>query len=130
MTPETPLVSVLMTAYNRDSFIASSIESVLAQTLDDLELVIVDDGSSDHTLEIARSYERLDPRVRVVVNERNLGDYGNRNRAAELARGSFLKYHDSDDLMYPHGLSVMVSMLISEPRAAFGLSEYELRYPP
>ncbi len=50
---------------------------------------------------IARAYERLDSRVRVVINERNLGDYPNRNRAAELARGSLFKYHDSDDLDVP-----------------------------
>jgi glycosyltransferase involved in cell wall biosynthesis len=121
MTP-TPLVSVLMTAYNRASFIGSSIESVLAQTFTDFELLIVDDRSTDSTLDIARDYERRDRRIRVVVNERNLGQFGNRNQAASLARGSLLKYHDSDDLMYPHCLAVMVPMLLSEPRAAFGLS--------
>jgi glycosyltransferase involved in cell wall biosynthesis len=117
-----PLVSVLVTSYNRERYIASSIESVLAQTLGDFELLVVDDCSKDATVDVARSYERRDPRVRVVVNDRNLGDYGNRNRAAGLARGTLLKYHDSDDLMYPHCLEVMVSMLLSEPRAGFGLS--------
>jgi Glycosyl transferase family 2 len=117
-----PLVSVLMTSYNRERFIPAAIESVLAQTFTDFELLIVDDGSVDRTVAIARAYERLDSRVRVVMNERNLGDYPNRNRAAELARGSLLKYHDSDDLMYPHCLAVMVSMLQAEPRAGFGLS--------
>ncbi len=116
-----PTVSVLLTAYNRERYIASSIESVLGQTYGDFELLIADNCSTDGTLEIARGYER-DPRVRIVVNERNLGQFGNRNRAAELARGSLLKYHDSDDLMYPHCLAVMVSMLLSEPRAGFGLS--------
>jgi hypothetical protein len=58
----------------------------------------------------------------VVLNERNLGQFGNRNRAASLAAGEFLKYHDSDDLMYPHCLAVMVPLLASEPRAGFGLS--------
>jgi glycosyltransferase involved in cell wall biosynthesis len=118
----TPLVSVLMTAYNRGPFIASSIQSVLAQTFTDFELLIVDDRSTDDTLEIARDYERRDGRIRVAVNERNLGQFANRNYAATLARGSLLKYHDSDDLMYPHCLAVMVPMLLSEPRAAFGLS--------
>ena len=117
-----PLVSVLMTSYNRERFVAAAIESVLGQTFKDFELVIVDDGSADGTVAIARAYERLDSRVRVVINERNLGDYPNRNRAAELARGSLFKYHDSDDLMYPHCLEVMLAMLRAEPRAAFGLS--------
>ena len=122
MTHASPQVSVVMTAYNREPFIGAAIESVLGQTYEDFELVIVDDCSTDRTLEVARTYERLDSRVRVVVNERNLGDYGNRNRAAELVRGPLFKYHDSDDLMYPHCLSVMVPMLLSEPRAGFGLS--------
>ena len=117
-----PAVSVLLTTYNRESFLAPAIESVLSQTYENFELVIVDDGSTDRTVEIARSYERLDSRVRVLVNERNLGQFRNRNRAAELARAPLLKYHDSDDLMYPHCLSVMVPMLLSEPRAGFGLS--------
>lgn len=117
-----PVVSVLLTTYNREPYVASAIESVLAQTFGDFELLIVDDCSTDRTLEIARSYERLDSRVRVVVNERNMGQFENRNRAAELAHGSLLKYHDSDDLMYPHCLAVMVPMLLSEPTAAFGLS--------
>ncbi len=117
-----PLVSVLLTTYNRDAFLASAIESVLAQTFTDFELLILDDGSTDRSVEIARAYERLDSRVRVVVNEHNIGQFENRNRAAELARGSLLKYHDSDDLMYPHCLSVMVSMLQAEPGAGFGLS--------
>jgi glycosyltransferase involved in cell wall biosynthesis len=117
-----PLVSVLLTTYNRESYLAPAIESILGQTYRDFELVIVDDCSTDRTLDIARAYERGDSRVRVVVNERNLGQFANRNRAAGLARGSLLKYHDSDDLMYPHCLSVMVPMLLSEPRAGFGLS--------
>jgi glycosyltransferase involved in cell wall biosynthesis len=117
-----PLVSVLLTTYNREPYVASAIESVLSQTFGDFELLIVDDCSTDRTLEIARGYERLDNRVRIVANEGNLGQFRNRNRAAELARGSFLKYHDSDDLMYPHCLAVMVPMLQSEPRAGFGLS--------
>jgi hypothetical protein len=122
MTAGTPLVSVLMTAYNRESFIGAAIESVLTQWWSDFELIVVDDGSSDRTLEIAREYERRDARVRVYANQRNLGDYGNRNHAASLARGRFLKFHDSDDIMYAHCLSVMVPALQAQPRAAFGLT--------
>ena len=117
-----PVVSVLLTSYNRERYIASAIQSVLAQTFGDFELLVTDDCSTDGTADIARSFERLDTRVRVVVNERNLGQFGNRNRTAELARAPLLKYHDSDDLMYRHCLEVMVSMLRSEPRAGFGLS--------
>jgi hypothetical protein len=95
---------------------------VLAQTFHDLELVIVDDASTDGTVAIARRYERADPRVRVFVNERNLGDYPNRNCAATLVRGELFKYHDSDDVMYPWCLQVMVAALDAQPSADFALT--------
>lgn len=117
-----PLVSVLLTSYNREAFIAESIESVLAQTLADFELIVSDDQSSDATVAIANDYARRDSRIRVSINERNLGDYPNRNHVASLARGRFLKYHDSDDVMYRHCLQAMAEPLAAEPRAAFALS--------
>ena len=117
-----PLVSVLLTSYNRERYIATSIESVLTQTFGDFELLVTDNCSTDGTLDIARSYEPLDRRVRVVVNETNLGQFGNRNRAAQLARGTLLKYHDSDDMMYSHCLAAMVPPMLAHPQAAFGLS--------
>lgn len=119
--PDQPLVSVLMTAYNREKYIAQAIESVLASTFQDFELIIVDDGSTDATVEIARRYVS-DPRVQVHVNPKNLGDYPNRNHAAEMARGKYLKYVDSDDYLYPHGLAVMMACMEHFPNAGLGLS--------
>jgi len=116
-----PLVSVLMTAYNREKYIAEAIESVLTQTFTDFELIIVDDRSGDKTHEITLAYAAKDPRIRVYRNEKNLGDYHNRNRAAELARGKYLKYVDSDDYIYTHGLQVMVDMIQRFPSAAVAL---------
>ncbi len=118
----TPLVSVLMTAFNRERYIGQAIESVLDQTMTDFELIVCDDASADRTVDIARHYASQDGRVTVFVNETNVGDYPNRNRAATFARGRYLKYHDSDDVMYPHCLQVMAGYLDAEPRAAFALS--------
>jgi hypothetical protein len=117
-----PRISVLLTSYNREDYIAESIESVLAQSMSDFELVVCDDGSSDGTVGIINEYAGRDSRIRLSINERNLGDYVNRRRVASLARGRFLKYHDSDDVMYPHCLATMVEPLEAEPRAAFALS--------
>lgn len=122
MNHSCPRVSVLMTAYNREEYIAAAIESVLASTLKDFELIIVDDCSSDNTNDIARSYERTDKRVKVFLNEENLGDYFNRNKAATHASGQYIKYLDADDVIYPHGLEVMVSAMENFPEAGFGLS--------
>ena len=124
MSGSAPLVSVLLTAYNREAYLAASIESVLAQSCGDFELIITDDRSSDGTLEIAREYERKDRRIHVHANERNLGDYGNRNFAASLASAEFLKFHDSDDVMYPHCLEVMIRYLSANHSTAFALSAH------
>lgn len=117
-----PLVSVLLTVYNREQFLAESIESVLAQSFGDFELIIVDDCSTDGSVEIARGYERRDPRVRLIVNDRNYGQFPNRNRATSFATAPFLKFHDSDDVMYPHCLAVMVPAMQQEAQAGFGLT--------
>lgn len=124
-----PLVSVLMTAHNRENYIAEAVESVLASRFTDFELIVVDDCSTDRTVEIARRYTS-DPRVRLFENEKNLGDYPNRNRAASHARGKYLKYLDSDDTIYAHGLEVMVAALEKFPEAGFGLERPDLPGQP
>jgi hypothetical protein len=121
MSPS-PRISVLLTSHNRERYIAESIESVLAQSISDFELVICDDHSVDRTAAIIDEYARRDSRIRVSINPRNLGDYANRRHVATLAQGRFLKYHDSDDVMYRHCLAAMVEPLEAEPRAAFALS--------
>jgi len=117
-----PLISVLMTAFNREQYIGAAIESVLAQSVTNFELVVVDDSSRDGTVDVARRYASRDPRVRVVCNQRNLGDYPNRNHAASLAKGRLFKFHDSDDLMYEHCLAMLLDALERYPEAGFALS--------
>ena len=119
------LVSILMTAYNREKYIAQAIESVLASTFRDFELIIVDDNSNDGTLNIARSYAAKDPRIRLYVNETNLGDYNNRNKAAAYATGKYIKYIDADDTIYPWGLGVVVGYMEQFPAAGYGLDSIE-----
>lgn len=120
----TPLVSVLMTAYNREKFIGEAIESVLASAYTNFELIITDDCSNDNTLAIAQQYAAKDSRVKVYQNEKNLGDYPNRNIAATYAKGKYLKYVDSDDIISSDGLAVMVQAMEYFPEAAFGISHF------
>ncbi len=115
------LVTVITTVFNREQYVGSAIESVLAQTWTDFQLIIVDDCSTDGSFDIVQRYA-VDPRVRVIRNEKNLGDYANRNRAARLVRSEFFKFHDSDDLMYPHCLELMLATLRAEPMADFALT--------
>jgi glycosyltransferase involved in cell wall biosynthesis len=124
MPPESPLVSVLVTAYNREAFIRDALESVLRSSFQDFEVIVSDDASTDDTVGIARELAARDPRIRVFVNDSNLGDYRNRNQAASYARGELLKYVDSDDIIYPHGLEVMVGCMQTFPGAGLGLSAH------
>ena len=109
-----------MTAFNREAFIAEAIDSVLASTYTNFELIIVDDASTDRTFEIAEQYGKQDDRVRVFRNGANLGQFPNRNRAAELARGTYIKFLDSDDILYPNALDLMVRGMETFPSAGMG----------
>ena len=121
MPSNLPLVSVLMTAYNRDKYIAEAIESVLHSTYKNFELIIVDDCSTDNTFEIANSFLAKDGRVKLYKNEKNLGQFANRNRAIELSKGEYIKFLDSDDKLYGEGLQTMVNSMTDFPDAGFGV---------
>jgi glycosyltransferase involved in cell wall biosynthesis len=118
---DNPLVSVLMTSYNREKYISEAIESVLLSTYKNFELIIVDDCSTDKTVDIASEYHSKDKRIQVHINEKNLGDYYNRNKAASFAKGKYIKYVDADDIIYSHGLEVMVHSMEKYPNAALGI---------
>src|SRR5688500_16961027 len=116
-----PLISVLMTAFNREKFISEAIESVLASDYKNWELIISDDCSSDNTFSIALTYKRKDERIKVFRNEKNLGDYPNRNKAASYASGEYLMSVDSDDLLLPETMSKCVALFEQYPEASFGV---------
>ena len=120
-----PLISVLMTAYNREKYIAEAIESVLFSTYQNWELIIVDDYSTDNTIAIAKEFEKKDQRIRVYINEKNLGDYPNRNKAARYAKGKYLKYLDSDDKIFADGLEYCVTQMEKFPNASIGLVTFK-----
>ncbi|MFN7116755.1 MAG: glycosyltransferase family 2 protein [Saprospiraceae bacterium] len=120
-----PLVSILMTVYNREKYIAEAIESVLASTYTNFELIIVDDCSKDNSVTIAQSYARKDSRIRLYVNEKNLGDYPNRNKASSYAKGEYIMFVDSDDKIFPDGFSNCVEAMLSFPHASFGMMDWQ-----
>lgn len=117
---EQPLVSVLMTAYNRENVIASSIESVLSSTYKNFEFIIVDDCSKDNTYDIVLEYAKKDNRIKAFRNKENVGDYPNRNVAASYASGKYLKYNDSDEELYYFGLQIMVECMEMFPESPLG----------
>lgn len=128
-----PLVSVLMTVYNKDVYLKGAIESVIASTYEHWELILVDDCSNDNSADIARSFSEHDDRITLYSNETNLGDYPNRNRAASYAKGKYLKYVDADDQIYPYGLEILVHYMEQYPEVGYGLcsmvQDKERMYP-
>ena len=112
--PTPPSVSVIMPAYNVAPYIAEAIESVLAQTFSDFELLIVDDGSTDGTAAIARHFAERDHRIRLLQQE-NRGLAAARNTALEHARASALALLDSDDLWMPRFLEAQMAVLEARP---------------
>jgi len=109
-------VSVCVPAYRAARFIGRTIESVFAQTMDDFELVVVDDASPDGTAEVVSGYS--DPRLRLERNPTNLGVAGNWNRAVEMARGRYVKVLCDDDVLYPGCLASQVAIMDAQPDVA------------
>lgn len=99
------MISVCVPTYNGARYLAVAVESILAQTLEDFELLIVDDASTDGTLEIARALAGTDQRIRVEQNPTNLGLVRNWNRCVELAKGEWIKFVFQDDFLAPTCLS-------------------------
>lgn len=109
------LVSVIMPTYNASDFLEASIESVLAQTYTDLELVITDDHSTDEkTVEILKSYSRKDARVRVFFLSENQGAGPARNNSIKEARGQYIAFCDSDDCWMPEKLEQQLAFMEKE----------------
>lgn len=114
--PEHPRVTVFIPVHNRQHYIATAVDSILAQSYRDFELLVIDDGSSDATLDVLAGYR--DPRLRIECNPRNLGIPATRNRGLDLARGEYIALLDSDDKAWPNRLARQVEALDRHPELA------------
>jgi glycosyltransferase involved in cell wall biosynthesis len=122
MIPTTPvLVSVVIPAHNAGPFIGEAVTSVLAQGVDDLEVIVIDDASADNTAQVVG--ELSDPRVRLVLSPK-IGVGAARNRGMELARGQFIGFLDADDRWLPGKLDRQLALLESEPEIGFVFTNF------
>lgn len=110
---ELPLVSVNLITYNRQGFIYAAIDSVLKQSYQQFELIIIDDGSTDNTVDVINSF--YDSRIFVFKNQKNSGIAFSRNRAAELSNGKYILILDSDDEAHPELIKRKVEFLEANP---------------
>ena len=106
-----PLVSIITPLYNSEKFISETIESVLAQTYTNWEMLIVNDCSKDNGAKIVEEYVKKDKRIKLFNNEKNLGGAGTRNRAIKEARGKYIAFLDSDDLWKKEKLKKQIKFM-------------------
>ncbi len=105
-----PLVSVVMPAYNAEKFIQATIDSVRQQSYENWQLLVIDDGSKDRTVELVRAMAKEDARISLLQNEKNMGVAKTRNRGIALAEGEYIALLDSDDLWYPEKLEKQLAL--------------------
>jgi glycosyltransferase involved in cell wall biosynthesis len=108
-----PTLSVVMSMYNQELYVRESVESVLAQTYEDFELIIIDDGSTDSSEQIVATFS--DDRIRYVKNEKNMGIVATSNRGLLLCRGKYIARLDSDDIAYPDRFRRQIDFLERTP---------------
>jgi glycosyltransferase involved in cell wall biosynthesis len=123
------LVSILIPAFNAEEWIADTLRSAIAQTWEPKEIIVVDDGSSDRTLEVARKFES--DQLRVIAHEHQ-GAAAARNKALSLSHGEYIQYLDADDLMAPDKIARQLESLGQAPSKRTLLSgswgEFVYRY--
>jgi glycosyltransferase involved in cell wall biosynthesis len=118
MELHSPLVSVICAVYNGEKTVATSIDSVIAQTYPHWELILVNDGSKDQTVDIINRYAAADPRIILVNNARNMGQTASLNEGVKAARGTYIARIDADDFFAPDKLQQQVSFMEAHPEMA------------
>lgn len=108
-----PLVSIVMSVYNDELYLKQSLDSIFAQTMQDFEIIIVDDASTDRTVEIINEYQ--DERIRLYLNETNQGLTKNLNRGLSFVRGEYIARMDGDDICRPDRLEKQIQWLEAHP---------------
>ncbi len=106
-----PIISIIIPTYNRAAIIGKTIDSFIAQTFEDWEMIVVDDRSNDNTKDVIEEYHKRDARVRYMLNERKKGAQGARNTGIVHAQAGWVCLFDSDDIAYPKYLSKMVGAI-------------------
>lgn len=109
-----PLVTVLMSVYNAERYVTQAVESILGQTSNNFELLIIDDASTDATLDVLRHYQ--DDRIRIMQNERNLGLTISLNKGLRGAKGDYVARIDADDFSMPRRLEIQSEFLDAHPQ--------------
>ena len=122
------LVSVLIPVYNRETMIATALRSAMTQTYPNIEIIVVDNCSTDRTFEIVQEYARRDQRIRCFCNEKNLGPVRNWMRCLEYSSGEYIKFLFSDDWLAPNAVVRYVEPLLAHPNVGFSYSAVDVHF--
>lgn len=114
MSKNEALVSIVMPAYNCEKYVVEAINSILVQTYKNWELLVLDDGSKDNTLQIIEEFSQNDSRIKALPNGKNMGVSATRNRGIELASGEWIAFLDSDDMWEPEKLEMQFEIVDKE----------------
>lgn len=121
----TPLVTVIMPVYNAERYMEQSIESIIAQTYQKWELLIVDDGSTDSSVQIMQEYCSRDRRIQMILSTSNEGVASARNKGIQTAKGEYIAFLDSDDLWKAEKLEIQIHYM-QEHNCGFVYSAYDV----
>lgn len=111
-----PLVSVIITAYNAEKFVEQALLSIVNQTYRNIEIIVIDDGSTDQTPKILQKVRKLDNRVHIINSKRNLGPSLASNIGINLAKGDYIARMDADDIASPQRIEKQLDFLINNPK--------------
>lgn len=121
-----PEISIIVPVYNVEEYLANCIESILNQTFRDFELILVNDGTKDNSLEICKRYEAIDSRIKIVDKE-NGGLSSARNAGLDVAKGKYIGFVDSDDYIHPQMYEILYNEIINY-EADISICEFEKVY--
>ena len=134
-----PIISIIVPVYNAELFLANTLESILNQTFKNFELILINDGSTDNSLDICRKYESFDKRI-IVIDQQNKGVCVARNSGLDIAKGEYISFADNDDILHPQMLEILysnirnddydISMCFTETPSFENLSKYKTHKLP
>lgn len=122
-----PLVTIIMPAWNAEKTIEAAANSILNQTWENLELIIIDDYSQDKTWEKLQSIRRSDRRVKLIRNKTNIGPYASKNIAFSISNGEWITGHDSDDWAHPQRIEKHLNAILAQDRPPRASATYMIR---
>jgi len=109
LNAKSPAITVLMPVYNGDKYLIEAVDSILNQTFSDFEFLIIDDGSTDQSIDLIKTYD--DPRIRLIMNKKNMGQSGTLNKGLSLARGEYIAIMDQDDISIPERIKKQLKFM-------------------